>query len=68
MSTSRDNIMGRVRKALGKPGRDEAALAAAEAYIASHAQGPRLAWQARDPTRSSGGAGGWSRRDQACPP
>ncbi|HZI83356.1 MAG TPA: lactate utilization protein C [Casimicrobiaceae bacterium] len=41
MSTSRDNIMGRVRKALGKPGRDEAALAAAEAYIASHAQGPR---------------------------
>ncbi len=41
MSGAHENIMGRVRKALGKQGRDEAALAAAESYIASHAQGPR---------------------------
>jgi L-lactate dehydrogenase complex protein LldG len=41
MSTARDNVLGRVRKALGKPGRDEPGLAAAEAYIAAHAQGPR---------------------------
>jgi L-lactate dehydrogenase complex protein LldG len=38
---ARDNILGRVRKALGRAGRDEAALAAAEAYIAERAQGPR---------------------------
>src|SRR5438874_13130370 len=41
MSTARDNVLGRVRKALGKRERDEARLAAAEAYIAAHAQGPR---------------------------
>jgi len=39
--TARDNVLGRVRKALGKSGRDEAAIAAAEAYIAAHVQGPR---------------------------
>jgi L-lactate dehydrogenase complex protein LldG len=42
-ATARDNIFGRVRKALGRVGRDEAALAAAEAYIAERAQGPRPA-------------------------
>jgi L-lactate dehydrogenase complex protein LldG len=41
MSTARDNVLGRVRNALGKRERDEARLAAAEAYIAAHAQGPR---------------------------
>jgi L-lactate dehydrogenase complex protein LldG len=41
MSTARDNVFGRVRKALGKRERDIAGLAAAEAVIAGHAQGPR---------------------------
>jgi L-lactate dehydrogenase complex protein LldG len=41
MSTPRENIIGRVRKALGKQGRDEAGIAAAEAYMAAHASGPR---------------------------
>lgn len=41
MSSARDNILGRVRQALGKRERDRAALAAAEATIAAHAQGPR---------------------------
>ena len=43
MSTARDNVLERVRKALGKQGRDESGLGAAEAYIAAHAQGPRPA-------------------------
>jgi L-lactate dehydrogenase complex protein LldG len=43
MSTARDNVLGRVREALGKHERDAAGLAAAEAYIAAHAQGPRPA-------------------------
>jgi L-lactate dehydrogenase complex protein LldG len=41
MTTARDNVLGRVRKALGKSSRDAAGLAAAEAYIAAHAPGPR---------------------------
>lgn len=41
MSSARDNILGRVRQALGKRERDGAAFAAAEATIAAHAQGPR---------------------------
>ena len=41
MSTARDNVLSRVRKALGKRERDIAGLAAAEAIIAAHAQGPR---------------------------
>ena len=41
MSSARDNVLSRVRKALGKRERDIAALAAAEAIIAGHAQGPR---------------------------
>ena len=41
MTSARDNVLGRVRKALGKAQRDEAAVATAEAYIAAHAQGPR---------------------------
>lgn len=41
MSTARDNVLSRVRKALGKRERDAAGAAAAEAYIAAHAQGPR---------------------------
>jgi L-lactate dehydrogenase complex protein LldG len=40
---ARDAILGRVRKALRKTGSDDVALAAAEAYIAAHAQGPRPA-------------------------
>jgi L-lactate dehydrogenase complex protein LldG len=43
MSSARDNVLGRVREALGKHERDAAGLAAAEAYIAAHAQGPRPA-------------------------
>ena len=41
MSTARDNVLGRVRKALGKRERDVAGVAGAEAIIAGHAQGPR---------------------------
>ena len=41
MSAARDNVLGRVRKALGKREHDIAGLAAAEAIIAGHAQGPR---------------------------
>jgi L-lactate dehydrogenase complex protein LldG len=41
MSAARDDVLGRVRKALGKRERDIAGLAAAEAIIAGHAQGPR---------------------------
>ena len=41
--SARDNVLSRVRKALGKRERDVAGLAAAEAIIAAHAQGPRPA-------------------------
>jgi L-lactate dehydrogenase complex protein LldG len=41
MSAARDNVLGRVRKALGKRERDIPGLAVAEAIIAAHAQGPR---------------------------
>jgi L-lactate dehydrogenase complex protein LldG len=43
MSSARDNILSRVRNALGKTDGDPAALAAAEAHIAARAQGPRPA-------------------------
>ncbi len=43
MSRARDDVMARVRKALGKVGRDEPGLASAEAYLAQRAQGPRPA-------------------------
>ena len=43
---ARDAILGRVRKALRKTGSDAGARAAAEAYIAAHAQGPRPAMPA----------------------
>jgi L-lactate dehydrogenase complex protein LldG len=41
VSAARDNVLGRVRKALGKRERDVAGLATAEAIIAGHVQGPR---------------------------
>jgi L-lactate dehydrogenase complex protein LldG len=41
MASARDNILARVRNALGKKERDEAGLAAAEAYMYAHAHGPR---------------------------
>jgi L-lactate dehydrogenase complex protein LldG len=41
--SARDNVLDRVRKALGKRERDVAGLAVAEATIAAHAQGPRPA-------------------------
>lgn len=41
MSSSRDAILGRVRDALGRTGRDAAAIAAAQATVALRAQGPR---------------------------
>jgi L-lactate dehydrogenase complex protein LldG len=43
MSAARDDVMARVRKALGKRERDEPGLAAAEGYLAARAQGPRPA-------------------------
>ncbi|MDQ6917434.1 MAG: lactate utilization protein C [Pseudomonadota bacterium] len=41
MSAARENILGKVRRALGKTGTDLRALADAQAYIDAHAQGPR---------------------------
>src|SRR2546427_4050136 len=41
MSTARDNVLGRVRKALGKREHDIAGSAKADVIIAGHAQGPR---------------------------
>jgi L-lactate dehydrogenase complex protein LldG len=41
--SARENVLSRVRKALGKRERDAAGLAAAEAIIAAHGQGPRPA-------------------------
>jgi L-lactate dehydrogenase complex protein LldG len=41
MSTARDNILDRVRAALGKSARDEAGFAAADARMRAHASGPR---------------------------
>lgn len=38
---SRDAVLGRVRKALRRDGDRSAARAAADAYVAAHAQGPR---------------------------
>jgi L-lactate dehydrogenase complex protein LldG len=43
VSSARDNVLGRVRKALGKRERDAERIAVAEATIAAHAQGPRPA-------------------------
>jgi L-lactate dehydrogenase complex protein LldG len=43
---ARDAVLGRVRSALGKKGDRAAAHAAAEAYVARHAQGPRPAMPA----------------------
>jgi L-lactate dehydrogenase complex protein LldG len=43
MNSARDNVLGRVRKALGKREADATALAAAEATMAAHGQGPRPA-------------------------
>ncbi len=40
---SRDAVLGRVRKALGKTGSRADAVAQADAYIAAHGQGPRPA-------------------------
>ena len=45
MSSGREAILGRVRAALGKTGADSKARSDAEAYIAAHAQGPRLRMQ-----------------------
>ena len=41
MSGARENILGKVRRALGKTKTDERALIDAQAYIDAHAQGPR---------------------------
>ncbi len=43
MNSARDNVLGRVRKALGKREGDAGRVAAAEATIAAHGQGPRPA-------------------------
>ncbi|MEP7327721.1 MAG: LUD domain-containing protein [Betaproteobacteria bacterium] len=44
--SSRDAVLGRVRRALQHEGNRDAARAAAEAYVAGHAQGPRPAMPA----------------------
>ena len=41
MTTARDNILARVRKALGKSPDRAADVGAAQRYIAEHRQGPR---------------------------
>jgi L-lactate dehydrogenase complex protein LldG len=41
MASARDNILARVRKALGKSAPDEGGVVAAEASMQAHAQGPR---------------------------
>jgi len=41
MNTEREAVLGRVRAALGKSGRDAKAVAAAQAAIDAHAHGPR---------------------------
>jgi L-lactate dehydrogenase complex protein LldG len=41
VTSARDNVLARVRAALGRRDGDDTALAAAEAYIAAHAHGPR---------------------------
>jgi L-lactate dehydrogenase complex protein LldG len=43
---SRDAVLGRVRRALGKSGPEDQARAEAQAYAAAHAQGPRPAMPA----------------------
>jgi L-lactate dehydrogenase complex protein LldG len=43
VGSARDNVLARVRKALGKAERDAALVAVAEATMAAHAQGPRPA-------------------------
>ena len=43
---SRDALLERVRRALGKSGPDDEARARAQAYVAAHAQGPRPAMPA----------------------
>lgn len=43
MGSARDSVLARVRKALGKPERDAAQVAVAEATMAAHMQGPRPA-------------------------
>src|ERR1700680_5001801 len=40
MTSARENILGKVRSALGKTATDAASLAEAQAYIDAHAQGP----------------------------
>jgi L-lactate dehydrogenase complex protein LldG len=40
---SREAVLGRVRRALGKTGPDDASRDAAQAYVAAHAHGPRPA-------------------------
>jgi len=40
-AASREAVLARVRKALGRNGPDAQARAAADAYVAAHAQGPR---------------------------
>lgn len=41
MSDARENILGKVRRALGKAATDQSALTDAQAYIDAHARGPR---------------------------
>ena len=43
---SREAVLGRVRRALGKSGPDDAARSDAQAYVAGHAHGPRPAMPA----------------------
>ena len=46
MTSSRDTVLGRVRRALEKTGADAAAIADAQAYLDAHARGPAPAFDA----------------------
>ncbi|HTQ01198.1 MAG TPA: lactate utilization protein C [Casimicrobiaceae bacterium] len=48
---SRDAVLARVRRALGRTGSGDEARAKAEAYVATHAQGPRPSMPAQLPQR-----------------
>lgn len=52
MTSARDNVLARVRRSLGRTGgTPPEAIAAAEAYVAAHARGPRPAMSEDVPSR-----------------
>jgi L-lactate dehydrogenase complex protein LldG len=53
MTTPRDRILGRVRKALGRDAPSQGAMADAEAYIAAHRRGPQPTLPTRQEERAA---------------